>query len=145
MLGRFGAAWKVWVFWRPELLVCDRDALRGERTWDSNLVPESNEGALNALCKRGDGNGEWTKSVSRAGLVGSSNEMTGTGGNPLDPGVKYQYLTTIVIPGITSSGLLWGSKERAGKANLARGCAIQKVCEVCVDARLLLFRKRVGK
>ena len=65
MLGRFGAAWKVWVFWMPERLVCDRDALRGERRWDSNLVPESNEGALNALCKRGDGNGEWTKSGSR--------------------------------------------------------------------------------
>lgn len=88
---------------------------------------------------------------SRAGLVGGNNEMTGTGGNPLNPGVKYQYLTAIVIviPGVTYSSLLWGSdlQSAARKANLARGVLVlyQKVCEqsVCVDARLLLFRKRV--
>ena len=53
--------------------------------------------------------------------------MTGTGGNPLNPGVKYQYLTAIVIviPGITYSSLLWGCdlQSAARKANLVRGCA----------------------
>jgi hypothetical protein len=41
-----------------------RGALR-QRTWDSDLVPESNQGALNALCKKRHGNEEWIKRTNR--------------------------------------------------------------------------------